>query len=66
MAKVTKINENFSLNYSSREADSGDTIMDCNISFDTPKDDNVIVARLNTWLKAIGRENIVVELKGGK
>lgn len=66
MAKVTKINENFSLNYSSREADSGDTVMDCNISFDTPKDDNVIVTRLNTWLRAIGRENIVVELKGGK
>lgn len=66
MAKVTKINENFSLNYSSREADSGDTVMDCNISFDTPKDDNVIVTRLNTWLRAIGRENIVVQLKGGK
>ena len=66
MAKVTKINESFSLNYSSREADSGDTVMDCNISFDTPKDDNVIVSRLNTWLRAINREDIVVQLKGGK
>jgi hypothetical protein len=66
MAKVTKINESFSLNYSSREADSGDTVMDCNISFDTPKDDNVIVTRLNTWLRAINREDIVVQLKGGK
>jgi hypothetical protein len=66
MAKVTKINESFSLNYSSREADSGDTVMDCNVSFDTPKDDNVIVSRLNTWLRAINREDIVVQLKGGK
>lgn len=66
MAKAIKINEGFSLNYSSREADSGDTVMDCNISFDTPKDDNVIVARLNTWLKAVGREDIVVQLKDGK
>ena len=66
MAKVVKTNESFTLNYSCREADSSDTILDCNISFDTPKDDNVIVTRLNTWLRAIGRENIVVELKGGK
>lgn len=69
MAKTIKINESFSLNYSSREADSGDTVMDCNncnINFDNPKDDNVIVARLNTWLKASNREDIVVTLKGSK
>ena len=63
MAKVTKINENFSLNYSSREADSGDTVMDCNVNFDNPKDDSTIIHRLNTWLKAIGREDIVVAPK---
>ena len=70
MAKTIKINESFSLNYSSREADSGDTVMDCNISFDNPKDDSTIIHRLNTWLKAIGRSDIVVEPKehpkGGK
>ena len=63
MAKVTKINENFSLNYSSREADSGETVMDCNVNFDNPKDDSTIIHRLNTWLKAIGREDIVVAPK---
>ena len=63
MAKVTKINESFSLNYSSREADSGDTVMDCNINFDNPKDDSTIIHRLNTWLKAIGRTEIEVTPK---
>ena len=60
MAKTIKVNENFSLNYSSREADSGDTIMDCNISFDNPKDDSTIIHRLNTWLQAIGRTELIV------
>ena len=63
MAKTIKVNESFSLNYSSREADSGDTVMDCNISFDNPKDDSTIIHSLNTWLKAIGRSDIVVEPK---
>ncbi len=66
MAKTIKINESFSLNYSSREADSGDTVMDCNINFDNPKDNNVVVTRLNTWLKSINCEDIVVTLKGSK
>jgi hypothetical protein len=61
-----KINECFSINYSSREADSGDTVMDCNINFDNPKDNNVVVTRLNTWLKSINCEDIVVTLKGSK
>ena len=60
MPKQIKINENFSLNFSSREADSGDTVMDCNINFDNPKDDSTIIHRLNTWLKAIGRSDIEV------
>lgn len=61
MAKTVKINENFSLNYSSREDGSGDTVMDCNINFDNPKDDSTVIHRLNTWLKAIGRTDIVVQ-----
>jgi hypothetical protein len=60
MAKVTKINENFTLSFNSREADSGDTVMDVSINFDNPKDDGVIVHRLNTWLTAIGRTDLVV------
>jgi hypothetical protein len=63
MGKITKINENFSLNYNSREADSGDTVMDCSISFDNPKDDSTIIHRLNIWLKAIGRSDIEVAPK---
>ncbi len=60
MGKTTKINENFSLSYSSREDSSGDTVMDCTVSFDNPKDDSTIIHRLNTWLKAIGRTDIEV------
>jgi hypothetical protein len=60
MAKAPKINENFSLRYSAREDQTGDTVMDCSIEFDNPKDDSVIIHRLNTWLKAIGRADIVV------
>jgi len=63
VAKSIKINESFSLNFSSREADSGDTVMDCNINFDNPKDDSTIIHRLNTWLKAIGRTDIEVTPK---
>lgn len=60
MAKVTKINENFTLSYNSREADSGDTVMDVTINFDNPKDDSIVVHRLNTWLTAIGRTELTV------
>jgi len=63
MAKQPKVNENFSLSYNSREDQTGDTVMDCNISFDNPKDDSVVVNRLNTWLTAIGRFDLVVSYK---
>ena len=61
MAKSPKTNENFSLNFSSREDGTGDTVMDCNINFDNPRDDSTIIHRLNTWLQAIGRTEIVVQ-----
>ena len=61
MAKSPKTNENFSLNFSSREDGTGDTVMDCNINFDNPRDDSAIIHRLNTWLQAIGRTEIVVQ-----
>jgi hypothetical protein len=63
MAKAIKINESFSLNFSSREDQSGDSVMDCNINFDNPKDDSTLIHRLNTWLKAIGRSEIEVVSK---
>jgi len=63
MAKATKINESFNLNFSSREDGTGDTVMDCNINFENPKDDSTVIHRLNTWLQAIGRTDIVVQPK---
>ena len=60
MSSKEKINTNYSLSFGSREDSTNDTIMDVSISFDNPKDDSVIIHRLNTWLKAIGRTNIEV------
>jgi len=60
MVKQVKVNETFSLDYSSREDQSGDTVADINVRFDNPKDDSVIVDRLNRWLVAIGRANLQV------
>lgn len=60
MARAQKINENFSLSYNSREDQSGDTVADIDVRFDNPKDDSVVINRLNTWLRAIGREDIEV------
>jgi hypothetical protein len=61
MTKSQKINESYSLNFASREDGTGDTVMDCNINFDNPRDDSTIIHRLNTWLQAIGRTEIVVQ-----
>lgn len=61
MAKSIKINENFTLSFNSREDGTGDTVMDCNINFENPRDDSVVIHRLNTWLQAIGRTEIVVQ-----
>ena len=57
---TAKINENFNLSYSSREQNNSDTVMDCNVSFENPKSDDIIIYRLNTWLEAIGRDQIIV------
>jgi hypothetical protein len=60
MARTQKINENFSLSFNSREDQTGDTVADIDVRFDNPKDDSIIISRLNTWLKAIGRDDIEV------
>jgi len=66
MAKVIKINENFTLGMSSREADTNDTVLDVDVRFENPKDDALVIQYLNTWLRAIGRTNIVVTAAGTK
>jgi len=66
MARTVKVNENFSLRFNSREDQSGDTVMDCSIDFDNPKDDATVIRRLNTWLQAIGRTELVVSSKDQK
>jgi hypothetical protein len=57
-----KAYKNFQLSYSSREANSNDTVLDCNINFENPTDED-IAKRLNTWLTAIGKPNITVTYK---
>lgn len=63
---TVKMNENFNFSYSSREQNTSDTVLDCNVSFENPKSDDVVIKRLNTWLKAIGRDDIVVSPRKGK
>jgi hypothetical protein len=63
MAKTVKINENYNLTYASSEDESRDTVADINISFDNPKDETVVINRLNRWLTAIGLELEVVSKK---
>lgn len=63
MAAKNKVNESFSLSYNSREEHSGDTVADIDVRFDNPKDDSVIISRINTWLQAIGRTEIEVTCK---
>jgi len=66
MAKINKINENFSLIYNSRDTDTGDTVTDIDVRFDNPNDDSSIIRHLNVWLQAIGRTEIVVAPKTHK
>ena len=65
MAKNIKVNENYNLTYASSEDESRDTVSDINISFDNPKDETVVINRLNRWLTAIGLDLEVV-VKGKK
>lgn len=60
MAKKSKISEGFTLRFNSREDDTGDTVMDLDISFDNPSDE-VLISRINAWLVAIGRVNLLVK-----
>lgn len=66
MAKIVKVNEDFSLRYNSREDQSGDTVLDLNVDFTNPKEQSTVATRLNTWLTAIGYMDLEVVVKGKK
>ena len=51
--------ENFTLLYKLNDDEKHDTLLNLEMNFDNPSDD-LFVKRLNTWLKAIGRENLYV------
>ena len=51
--------ENFSLRYTLNDDEKHDTLLNLEMNFDNPSDD-LFVKRLNTWLKAIGKQNLYV------
>ena len=51
--------ENFTLRYTLTDDEKHDTLLNLEMNFDNPSDD-LFVKRLNTWLKAIGKENLYV------
>ena len=51
--------ENFSLRYTLNDDEKHDTLLNLEMNFDNPSD-VLFVKRLNTWLKAIGKENLYV------
>lgn len=55
---MKKLETSYSLNYTSRDADSRDTNMDITINFDNPTDTELMY-KLNTWLVAINSTLIV-------
>ena len=55
-----KINENFTFGFTSRDSNTNDTLLDVDVRFENPKDDSSIIQKINIWLQAIGRTNIVV------
>ncbi len=53
-----KMKEHFTLRYNSTL--DGETVMEWDLSFET-SDDNILVQRLNSWLLALGKTNLVVD-----
>lgn len=54
-------NEHFTLRYSLEDKDKNETIMDLEMNFHNPSEE-MLIGRLNTWLKAITRKNLEVSL----
>ena len=55
--------EHFTLRYSMTE--ENDSVMDLDLSFDNPTDE-LLVKRIQDWLIAIGKTNIVVSIPVNK
>ena len=51
--------ENFTLLYKLNDDEKHDTLLNLEMNFDNPSDD-LFVKRLNTWIKAIGKQNLQV------
>jgi len=51
--------EHFTLRYSSTNGDTNDTIMELDMNFDNPSK-AVLIDRINIWLTAIGRSNLII------
>lgn len=51
----------YSLNFSSRDGNTHNTIMDLNMSFEDPSKED-LKEHINTWLRAIGHKLEVVDI----
>lgn len=55
----SKMKEHFTLRYSSTNGETNDTIMELDMNFDNPSK-AVLIDRINIWLTAIGRSNLII------
>jgi hypothetical protein len=55
------MNEHFTLRYSLDDKDKNESVMDLEMNFHNPSEE-MLIGRLNTWLKAITRKNLEVTL----
>ena len=62
MGKQVKLNENWNVSYSSREATTGEDVVSLQMNWEN-RDIETVMKNLNTWLTAIGVPLKVVESK---
>ena len=55
------MNEQFTLRYSLNDKERNESVMDLEMNFNNPSEE-MLIGRLNTWLKAITRKNLEVTL----
>ena len=58
-----KDNVRFVLSYDRRDADTSDDILSLNINFENPKSSEDVANKLQTFLNAIGYDNIFIEVQ---
>lgn len=58
-----KDNVRFDLSYNRRDADTSEDIISFNLSFENPKSSEDVAAKLQTFLNAVGYDNIFVEVQ---